>query len=146
MKECQEKAYTFHLDDLESLFRQTIEYQDIILPKSKRPTEADKVNDPKYCKYHCILGHTLQDCFMFKDKLQELINKNTVELDVEIRVATTNAIFTDKDMVGLVSIQDNGDDKSKWAVIEGEMIQKRRLQAVTQKRERSLKRPMKTTC
>lgn len=141
MKEHQEKAYTFHLDDLESLFWQTIKSQDIILPKLKRPTKADKVNDPKYCKYHRILEHTLQDCFMFKDKLQELINKNTVELDVEMRVATTNAIFIDKDMVGLVSVQDNGDDKGKWAVTKGEMMQKRRLQAVTEKRERSLKDP-----
>lgn len=63
MKERQEKSYTFHLDNLESLFKQMVESQDIILPESKRPAEANKVNDLKYCKYHRILGHTLQDFF-----------------------------------------------------------------------------------
>lgn len=59
MKKRQEKAYTFHLDDLKSLFKQTVESLDIILPESKRPAKTDKVNDPKYYKYHRILGHTL---------------------------------------------------------------------------------------
>lgn len=35
MKEQQEKAYTFHPDDLESLFKQIIESKDIILSKLK---------------------------------------------------------------------------------------------------------------
>jgi len=83
---------------------------DIILPKSKRPVEADKVNDPRYCKYHHIVGHTLQDCFVFKDKLQELIDKNIVELDADMRATTMNAIFVDEDMVDFISPQDNGYD------------------------------------
>lgn len=48
IKERQEKAYIFHPDDLESLFKQTVESEDIILLESKRLAETDKVNDPKY--------------------------------------------------------------------------------------------------
>lgn len=86
MKERHERTYTFHPDDLESLFKQIIESQDIILPELKRHAKFDKVNDLKYYKYHCILGHTLQDYFVFKDKLHELIDKNTMELDADMRV------------------------------------------------------------
>lgn len=111
MKEQQEKAYIFHPDNLECLFRQTVESQDIILLESKRLTEADKINDLKYCKYHRILGHTLNDCFVFKEKLQELIDKNTVEIDTKMRATTTNVVFANEDIVDPVSIQSNGDDK-----------------------------------
>lgn len=58
MKERKEKAYIIHPNDLEGLFKQIIKSQDIILPELKRPVEADKVNDLKYCKYHRIVGHT----------------------------------------------------------------------------------------
>lgn len=63
MKEWHEKAYTFHLDDLESLFKQTIKSQDTILPESKRPIKADTVNDPKYYKYHPIFGPYIAKLF-----------------------------------------------------------------------------------
>lgn len=52
IKERQENTYTFHPDDLESIFKQTMESQDIILPESKRQAKADKVNNLKYYKYH----------------------------------------------------------------------------------------------
>lgn len=77
---------------------------------------------------------------MFKDKLQELIDKNTVELNVEMRAATTNVVFTNKDMVKLVSTQDDKEDKGNWFVTEGETTQERRLQAVTQSKRKVLQK------
>lgn len=147
MKEWQEKAYTFQPDDLESLFKQIIESQDITLPKLKRPIEADKVNDSKYCKYHRIVGHTLQDCFVFKDKLQELIDKNIVELDANIRAATTNVVFVDEDMVNLIGPQDNGDDsddRDDWVIFESKVKCKRRLQAVKTRTYQTQSPPKRT--
>ncbi|KAL0416128.1 UNVERIFIED_CONTAM: hypothetical protein Slati_3444700 [Sesamum latifolium] len=34
----------------------------------KRLEEAERKNDPKYCKYHRLVGYAIQDCFVFKDK------------------------------------------------------------------------------
>ncbi|KAL0291947.1 UNVERIFIED_CONTAM: hypothetical protein Scaly_2612700 [Sesamum calycinum] len=37
----------------------------------KRPEEAEQKNDPKYCKYHRLVGHTIQDYFIFNDKVMQ---------------------------------------------------------------------------
>lgn len=59
MKERQDRTYTFHPDDLESFFKQTLKFGEIVIPESKRLAKVDKVNDPKYYRYYCMLGHTL---------------------------------------------------------------------------------------
>lgn len=77
---------------------------------------------------------------MFKDKLQESSDKNTVELDIDIRAATTNVIFIDEDMVDFVGIQDGGDDndnEGNQVTSQCKIIRKRRLQAVSWKREKA---------
>lgn len=79
------------------------------------------------------MGHTLQDYFVFKDKLHELINKNTVELDTDMRAATTNAVFVEEDMVDLISPQDNegdNDDEGDWVISESMMTHKKRLHTI----------------
>lgn len=66
---------------------------------------------------------------MFKDKLQELIDKNTVELDADMRAATTDTIFVKEEMVNFVEIQDDGndgDDDGNRMTFEGKIIRKRR--------------------
>jgi len=40
---------------------------------------------------------------MFKDKLHELIDKNTMELDADMRATTTNVVFIYENMVDLIS-------------------------------------------
>ncbi|KAG5630505.1 hypothetical protein H5410_002222 [Solanum commersonii] len=40
-----------------SRFRCTLAKKVIDLPESKRPEEINKVGDPRYCKFHRILGH-----------------------------------------------------------------------------------------
>lgn len=92
---------------------------DIILPKPKKLTEANKVNYPKYYKFHRLLGHTLQECFVFKDKFQELLDKKIVEIDTNMRLAVTNVVFINEDneaqntMLPQVNLDDEGDD---WAI------------------------------
>lgn len=79
------------------------------------------------------MGHTLQDYFVFKDKLQELIDKNIVELDIDMRAVTINVVFIDEDMVNLMSPQDNEDDNNDegdWVTFESKRTRKRRLHAL----------------
>ncbi|KAL0392875.1 UNVERIFIED_CONTAM: hypothetical protein Sradi_2510300 [Sesamum radiatum] len=56
----------------------------------KRPNKAKRKDGPKYCKYHCLVGHTIQDCFMFKDKVMQLARQGKISLEEDS--ATTNAI------------------------------------------------------
>ncbi|KAL0290939.1 UNVERIFIED_CONTAM: hypothetical protein Sangu_2552200 [Sesamum angustifolium] len=56
----------------------------------KRPEEAERKDDPKYCKYHRLVGHAIQDCFVFKDKVMQLARQGKISL--EENSATINAI------------------------------------------------------
>ncbi|KAL0313706.1 UNVERIFIED_CONTAM: hypothetical protein Scaly_2908700 [Sesamum calycinum] len=62
----------------------------IDLPEMKRPEEAERKDDPKYCKYHHLVGHAIQDCFMFKDKVMQLSRQGKISLEEDS--AATNAI------------------------------------------------------
>ncbi|KAL0401598.1 UNVERIFIED_CONTAM: hypothetical protein Slati_4189700 [Sesamum latifolium] len=47
----------------------------------KRPEEAKRKDDPKYCKYHRLVGHAIQDCFVFKDKVMQLARQGKISLE-----------------------------------------------------------------
>ncbi|KAL0305091.1 UNVERIFIED_CONTAM: hypothetical protein Sangu_3052200 [Sesamum angustifolium] len=59
----------------------------------KRPKEAEQEDDPKYCKYHCLVGHVIQDCFVFKYKVMQLARQGKISLEEDS--ATTNVIIVE---------------------------------------------------
>ncbi|CAL2239779.1 unnamed protein product [Prunus armeniaca] len=46
-------------------------------------------NDPKFCKYHRIVSHPVEECFVLKELIRNLASQGRIELDVDI-VAYTN--------------------------------------------------------
>ena len=86
------KTYTYDVSQLGDIMRLLLEGGKISLPPCKRPEEEFKTNDPKYCPYHRIVGHTLKDCYVLKDKVQELINVGAITLEVEDKKVTTNSV------------------------------------------------------
>jgi hypothetical protein len=81
---------------VEDLFMGLRELNFIELPKPKRPEEVSRFNEPNFCHYHRILGHTLKDCFVVKNLIQKLIDEGTLDADLlksikkEKKVATSN--------------------------------------------------------
>ncbi|XP_051126526.1 uncharacterized protein LOC127248289 [Andrographis paniculata] len=65
----------------------------IELPNSKRPEEAGKVDDPKYCKYHRFVGHPIHNCFIFKDKVMELVHEGKITLEDDSVAINVNSIM-----------------------------------------------------
>ncbi|KAL0411451.1 UNVERIFIED_CONTAM: hypothetical protein Slati_3734800 [Sesamum latifolium] len=53
----------------------------------KRPEEAEGRHDPKYYKYHCLVGHAIQDCFVFKDKVMQLARQGKLSLEEDSAAA-----------------------------------------------------------
>ena len=43
----------------------------------------EKVDDPNYCKYHCIIGHPIQKCFVFKEQIMKLVKENKIDLNFD---------------------------------------------------------------
>jgi hypothetical protein len=79
LSEHQNQKYSFPDEEVEDLFMVLRELKLIELPKPKRPEEASKFDEPNFCHFHRILGHTLKDCFVVKNMIQKLIDEGTIE-------------------------------------------------------------------
>ncbi|KAF9661842.1 hypothetical protein SADUNF_Sadunf19G0110800 [Salix dunnii] len=75
------------LDDL-------LEANIIELPEVKRPEEANQVDNPNYCKYHRLISHPVEKCFVLKDKIMRLHENGDIIFDDEI--AASNITTTVK--------------------------------------------------
>ncbi|TYK28163.1 ty3-gypsy retrotransposon protein [Cucumis melo var. makuwa] len=89
LKERQEKVYPFPYSDIADMLEQLLEKQLIQLPECKRPEQAGKVDDPNYCKYHRVISHPVEKCFVLKELILRLAREKKIELDME-EVAQTN--------------------------------------------------------
>ena len=69
--------------DVSEIFNELLELKLIDLPEMKRPDEAGKVDDPNYCKYHRLMSHPCENCFVFKDRVMRLVDENKSILDDE---------------------------------------------------------------
>ncbi|KAL0373846.1 UNVERIFIED_CONTAM: hypothetical protein Sradi_3300300 [Sesamum radiatum] len=77
----QARQYPFLDSDVSRIFDNLLEANLIDVPEMKRPEEAERKDDKKYYKYHCLVGHTIQDCFVFKDKVMQLARQDKISLE-----------------------------------------------------------------
>ncbi|KAK4400680.1 hypothetical protein Sango_1174100 [Sesamum angolense] len=90
LKEMQAKQYLFVDSDISRIFDDLLEVNLIDLLEMKRPEEVEQKDDLKYCKYHRLNGYTIQDHFVFKDKVMQLARQCKISLEEDS--GTTNAI------------------------------------------------------
>ncbi|TYK00107.1 ty3-gypsy retrotransposon protein [Cucumis melo var. makuwa] len=91
LRERQKKVYPFPDSDVADMLEQLIEKQLIQFPECKRLEQAGKVDDPNYCKYHRVISHPVEKCFMLKELILKLARENKIELDID-EVAQTNHV------------------------------------------------------
>ena len=53
-----------------------------------------KVDYPNYCKYHRIIGHPIQKCFIFKEQIMKLAKENKIDLDFDEVVRSNHVTVT----------------------------------------------------
>ena len=82
-QEDEQKVYPFPNEDVPNIFEQLLQMNLIELPECKRPKDMGKVNDPNYCKYHCIIGHPIQKCFVFKEQIMKHAKENKIDLNFD---------------------------------------------------------------
>ncbi|KAL0294125.1 UNVERIFIED_CONTAM: hypothetical protein Sangu_3224600 [Sesamum angustifolium] len=97
LKEMQAREYPFLDSDVPRIFDDLLEANLIDLPEIKRPEEAERKDDPKYCKYHRLIGHAIQDCFVFKDKIMQLARQGKISLEEDS--TATNVITIESEHV-----------------------------------------------
>ncbi|KAH0706244.1 hypothetical protein KY285_010749 [Solanum tuberosum] len=81
LKELEAKVYPFPDSDVPMILDELLAKKVIDLPESKRPEEINKVGDPRYCKFHRVLGHPTSKCFILKEKIMMLVSEGKIIID-----------------------------------------------------------------
>lgn len=74
------KPYSFPREKTRVLFEWVTRHGKIILPAPKKPGDAARKNEPRFCPYHQMLGHPIEDCYVFKDVMESLIQKGELQI------------------------------------------------------------------
>ena len=82
-KEREQKVYPFLDEDVPNILEQLLQLKLIELLEYKRLEDMEKIDDPNYCKYHHIIGHPIQKCFVFKEQIMKLAKENKIDLNFD---------------------------------------------------------------
>jgi hypothetical protein len=79
LKVKKSRPYSFLKSKTAHIFEQAIE-SGLTLPTCKRPTDINRANEGEFCPYHRVLGHTIEDCWVFKDLLERGYKDGAIQL------------------------------------------------------------------
>ena len=113
LTELKNKPYSFKRDKVKKLFKTALK-EGLQLPDSKRPTEANKTDDPNYCPYHRITGHVIEDCYVFKDWLERKIKAGEIELSEN--AVQNPAPHEQSNMVSHSVLEEDDPTSASWAI------------------------------
>ena len=94
LKEWEQKVYPFLDADMLEMLEQLLKLKLIELPECKRLEEMGNVDDPNYCKYHRIISHPIQKCFVLKELIMELAKERKIDLDFNDVAQSNLATFS----------------------------------------------------
>ena len=84
IKEKKNKVYS-RRDKVKKIFKDALK-NGLEQPESKRTYEANMHDEPNFCPYYNILGHPIEDCYMFKDWVEKQYKAGTITLSKSIQV------------------------------------------------------------
>ncbi|GAA0138807.1 hypothetical protein LIER_00481 [Lithospermum erythrorhizon] len=93
LKEMQAKKYPFFESDIPGMFEELLKENLIELLEPNCPEEANRSIEPNYYKYHRVLGHPIEKCFVFKEKVIDLARQGAILLE-EDKVSTNHITLT----------------------------------------------------
>ncbi|KAL0347843.1 UNVERIFIED_CONTAM: hypothetical protein Scaly_1800300 [Sesamum calycinum] len=96
LKEMQAREYPFLDSDVPGIFDDLLEANLIDLPEMKRPEEAERKDDPKYCKYHRLVG-TQYKTVSYSNKVMQLARQGKISLEEDS--SATNVITIESEHV-----------------------------------------------
>jgi hypothetical protein len=79
LKVKKSKPYYFLKSKTARIFEQALK-SGLTLPACKRPADIDKANEGEFCPYHRVLGHTIEECWVFKDLIEKGYKDGTIQL------------------------------------------------------------------
>ncbi|KAH7690287.1 hypothetical protein IHE45_02G037700 [Dioscorea alata] len=83
LKDRMNKKYSFKRDKVHKIFKDAVR-EGLQLPEYKSPEEQNKKDHPSYCPYHRVLGHTIEDCYVFKDWVERQYQEGKITLSKNV--------------------------------------------------------------
>ena len=77
----KKNAYPYSESDAPEILHKLLEKGLIELPESKRPKEVGRTDDPKYCEYHRIIGHPIENAF--RGQVLQLVKEGKITFNGE---------------------------------------------------------------
>ncbi|KAK4707452.1 hypothetical protein R3W88_032999 [Solanum pinnatisectum] len=77
------KSLTFQNNACRNLSLKEMQTKEYPFIFSDCPDEAGRTNDLNYCKYHCLMGHPVEKCFIFKENIMDLAREGKIVLEDE---------------------------------------------------------------
>ena len=90
-RERVEKKYSFD-EDVDEIFGALMENDKLTLLEPKRPGDVGKTNDPRYCPYHQMVSHPLNQCFVVREKINEMWKNGVITFDKDYGSASVNMV------------------------------------------------------
>jgi hypothetical protein len=79
LKARKNKPYSFLKSKTARIFEQALK-SGLMLPTCKRPTDINRASEGEFCPYHRVLGHTIEECWVFKDFIERGCQDGTIQL------------------------------------------------------------------
>jgi hypothetical protein len=79
LKVKKSKLYSFLKSKTAQIFEQALK-SGLTLPACKQPADIDKVSEDEFCPYHRVLGHTIEECWVFKNLIEKGYKDGTIQL------------------------------------------------------------------
>ena len=90
-KERVKKKYPFD-EDIEEIFKALVANGKLTLPDLKSPGDVGKTNNSRYCPYHQMILHPLNQYFIVREKINELWKNRVITFDKNYGSASVNIV------------------------------------------------------
>lgn len=74
------RQYSLRYDQIHLIFYMLMKDYKLKLPELRHSKLEGRINDPKYCLFHQIFGHSIRDYYILKDNIQALHDANVLFL------------------------------------------------------------------
>jgi len=85
-------VYPFPDSDISRMLDDLLKSNIIELPEVKRPDEANQVDNLNYCKYHRLISHPIEKCFVLKDKILRQHENGDIVFDDEVAASNVTTM------------------------------------------------------
>ncbi|KAL0917289.1 hypothetical protein M5K25_012340 [Dendrobium thyrsiflorum] len=80
LQERLNKEYPFKRESVRKIFKFLVKKNILAFPANKRVEEEGQTEHPLYCPFHRHIGHVIEDCYVFKDRVESLMASGEIHL------------------------------------------------------------------